>query len=60
MLLNEKRLHADTAIQTTHFLKKCAMSSQHESVGAFTRGALTFEDYNYSMYNPYILLENSQ
>lgn len=24
----------------------------------FKRGAMGFEDYNYSLYNPYILVEN--
>ena len=33
--------------------------SQNEQEGAFTRGALKFEDYNYTLYNPYILLENN-
>jgi hypothetical protein len=43
-------------VQTTHFLKKCALDEE-TLTNPFKRGALTFEDYNYSMYNPYILVK---
>lgn len=72
---NQKKLHANTVVQTTHFLKKCviqplnAVSNNYDEFGEntqndgesrhhpFKRGAMTFEDYNYSLFNPYILVE---
>lgn len=65
---NFKKLHADTIVNTTHFMKKSIMvplkenedgnltepmNSQHP----FMRGILQFDDYNYERFNPYILLE---
>ena len=57
MINYDKKLHANSQVSTTHFLKKCAMQG---SDGVFTRGALTFEDYNYAQANPYILIESSE
>lgn len=55
--------HSECFVQTTHFLKKCAILNDEDEGGSgslqnpFKRGALTFEDYNYAMYNPYILID---
>ena len=55
-----KKLHADTAIQTTHFIKKSVMVPQPEdelgnpveqitnSNHPFMRGIMNFDDYNYN------------
>ena len=65
-LAKVKKHNANTSIQTTHFLKKCAIiksessnSSGKEIDNPFKRGALTFDDYNYKMFNPFILVKNS-
>ncbi len=36
--------------------------SQRKSINShpFKRGAMAFEDYNYSLFNPYILVENGE
>ena len=69
--ISQKKLFADTLVQTTHFLKKCAINIEEEesededdekfeekvltsksnipSIShPFKRGAMTFEDYNYT------------
>ena len=63
-----RKLYADTVIQTTHFLKKSIMipiktddeghSSDHQNhYHPFMRGVMEFDDYNYKLYNPYVLLK---
>jgi len=67
-----RKLFADTMVLTTHFLKKCvlvpfkhtkAAKAGTESKGyldnPFKRGCMKFEDYNYSIINPYILIEDT-
>ena len=46
-------------IRTTHLLKKCSVRTHSTDSNPFKRGALTFEDFNYSGHNPYILLKRS-
>jgi hypothetical protein len=72
-------LFADTAVTTTHFLKKCVRVPKlyPETAGSpdnlskaemeqaimiqqankFKRGAMHFEDYNYELYNKYVLID---
>lgn len=64
-----KKLHADTVVQTTHFIKKSVMvpceedddGNQLEIVGnskhPFMRGIMRFDDYNYNQFNEYVLIE---
>ena len=59
-----RKLNADTVVTTTHFLKKCILvptrqSEQEERAyqeHPFKRGSMKFDDYNYQVYNPYILI----
>ena len=53
-----KSYHSDTAVQTTHFLKKCAIVNDkpEEHIDPFKRGALTFDDVSYGTVNQYVLL----
>ena len=63
----QKKRFADSAIQTSHMLKKCALqpakvlkTNDRKANSLFRVGALTFEDYNYAQYNTHVLLvENS-
>lgn len=77
---SKKRFYADTLVQTTHFLKKCAiippqrpqnddeegetknyqMSKSQIYKHPFKRGALSFEDYNYDLHNPYVMIQNDE
>lgn len=58
----DKRGIADTAVQTTHLLKKCFLVQNKDLKqsqlinSSFKRGAMQFEDFNYAMFNPYILI----
>ena len=74
-----RRLFADTAVTTTHFLKKCNKVprlkelSEYEREGLtkedmqkalamqaedpFKRGSMGFDDFNYDLYNKYILID---
>lgn len=62
----QKKSYADTLVQTTHMLKKCVvvpraeMKNEQLANSSFKRGAMQFEDYNYAMFNPYILLETRE
>jgi hypothetical protein len=59
-----RKLNADTVVTTTHFLKKCILvpSRQNEQEEKyyldhpFKRGSMKFDDFNYEVYNPYILI----
>ena len=66
-----RRMHADAAVSTTHFIKKAVLvpvkplnedvsqkpqNSQHP----FMRGIMTFDDYNYSQFNEHVLLEEPE
>lgn len=63
-----KKLFSDTAVQTTHLLKRCVVVQERASrnqkkvynTNPFKRGAMTFDDYNYQIYNPYILVEDAE
>ena len=68
-----RKLYADTVIQTTHFLKKSIMIPlKVDEEGAkqnievtnpyhpFMRGVMEFDDYNYKLYNPYVLLKEPE
>ena len=67
-----RKLYADTVIQTTHFLKKSIMiplkvdgdDAQTDVVSnpyhPFMRGVMEFDDYNYKLYNPYVLLKEPE
>ena len=63
-----RKLYADTVVQTTHFIKKSVMVpleyddegiiQENENINhPFMRGIMNFDDYNYQVFNPYILLE---
>lgn len=64
-----KKLHADTLVQTTHFIKKSVMvPCEGDDEGnlveqstnrkhPFMRGIMTFDDYNYNQFNEYVLIE---
>ena len=65
---DNRKLNADTVVLTTHLLKKCVQvpvfhaTEQEETAyqgHPFKRGAMKFDDYNYHIYNPYILVENN-
>ena len=72
-------LFSDTAVTTTHFLKKCIKvrkfdpddhegadeddiemleyeQKEEQKKNNFKRGAMMFEDYNYNMFNKYVLV----
>jgi hypothetical protein len=62
-----RKLYADTAVQTTHMLKKSVMIPlKHDEDGKaieaanishpFMRGIMEFDDYNYNQYNEMILV----
>ena len=63
-----RKLFADSIVQTTHLLKKSVMipikyddegkAEGQDAYGPFMRGAMEFDDYNYSIHNPYVLVED--
>mmetsp|Transcript_15989 Transcript_15989/g.21708 ORF Transcript_15989/g.21708 Transcript_15989/m.21708 type:complete len:86 (+) Transcript_15989:913-1170(+) len=64
-----RKLFADSIVQTTHLLKKSVMipikyddeGNVEENVQAynpFMRGVMEFDDYNYAVHNPYVLVED--
>ena len=64
-----KKLFADSVVQTTHLLKKAVMipikydeeGRVEENVHAynpFMRGVMEFDDFNYTVHNPYIFVED--
>ena len=59
--MEQKRGFSDTLVQTTHLLKKCVLvpnsDNQKKTQTSFKRGVMDFEDFNYSLYNQYILVE---
>ncbi len=70
----QKKNFAQTAVQTTHFLKKCVIQPIKEILDAeetgspqsqalshpFRRGVMEFEDYNYAQFNDYILVSDKK
>lgn len=68
-----RTLFSDTMVMTTHFLKRCikipkvkdelnelSLEQRILKNAPFKRGAMKFEDYNYNMYNQYILVDNQK
>lgn len=62
-----KKLHVDTIVQQTHFIKKSVMvpidfddeGHTREPKNAehpFMRGIMNFDDYSYTHFNSYVLL----
>lgn len=62
-----RKLHGDTAIQTTHMIKKAVMIpvetdddgvpvDKDNTYSPFQRGVMNFDDYNYNVFNQYVLL----
>lgn len=60
-----RKLNADTVVTTTHFLKKCVLiptrlteqEERESQENPFKRGSMKFDDFNYQVHNPYILIE---
>jgi len=63
-----RKLFADSMVQTTHLLKKSVMIpikydddgnvDEADAYNPFMRGVMEFDDYNYTMHNPYVLVED--
>ncbi len=64
-----RKLFADSIVQTTHMLKKSVMIpikydeedqliEVPNAYNMFKRGVMEFDDYNYTLHNPYVLVEN--
>jgi hypothetical protein len=64
-----KKLHVDTIVNTAHFIKKSIMVplkidddgnqlEPNNTSHAFMRGIMNFDDYNYRLYNRYVLVED--
>lgn len=64
-----RKLFADSVVQTTHMLKKSVMipikydeegniEEVSHAYNPFMRGIMEFDDYNYSVHNPYVLVED--
>ena len=63
-----RKMHVDSSIKTAHFLKKSIMlpNERHKSESAkrqptnprhpFSRGIMTFDDYNYDQFNDHVLI----
>ena len=55
-------------VTTTHFLKKCVLMPTRQTEAEervyqenpFKRGSMKFDDYNYEMFNPYILVQEEK
>jgi hypothetical protein len=62
-----RTLFADTGVVTTQMLKKCVLvprekeedNERHFEENPFTRGSMKFDDFNYGLYNPHILIEDT-
>lgn len=65
---DQKKLHVDTVVSTTHFMKKSVMipvdqgsngqmTEPNNTTHPFMRGIMTFDDFNYTQFNDYVLLE---
>lgn len=56
-MMDYKKYFSDTLVQTTHLLKKCVLQprkvlkKEAEAKSSFKRGAMEFEDFNYTMFN---------
>lgn len=68
-LKDYRKLFADSIVQTTQMLKKSVMipiKTDQEGVveevphayNPFMRGVMEFDDFNYTLHNPYILIED--
>ena len=64
-----RKLFADSIVQTTHLLKKSVMvpikydddgniEEVAHAYNPFMRGVMEFDDYNYAIHNPYVLVED--
>ena len=63
-----RKLFADSIVQTTHLLKKSVMIPMKydeddnpieiDAYNPFMRGVMEFDDYNYAVHNPYVLVED--
>ena len=64
-----RKLFADSVVQTTHLLKKSVMipikydddgniEEVTNAYNPFMRGVMEFDDYNYAVHNPYVLVED--
>ena len=65
-----RKLFADSIVQTTHLLKKSVMipirydddgnqeEEKFDAYNPFMRGVMEFDDYNYTVHNPYVLVED--
>ena len=64
-----RKLFADSTVQTTHLLKKSVMipikyddegnvEEVAHAYNPFMRGVMEFDDYNYTVHNPYVLVED--
>ena len=62
-------MFADSTVQTTHLLKKSVMvpikyddegniEEVPHAYNPFMRGVMEFDDYNYALHNPYVLVED--
>ena len=63
-----RKLHADTVVSTTHFIKKSVMvpinedndgnlvSNDQNTSHPFMRGIMQFDDYNYKQFNDFVLV----
>lgn len=67
LLKDNKKLHADSVVQTTQFIQKAVMvpisvdedgkSSEPSNLKhPFMRGIMNFDDYNYSSINDYVFI----
>lgn len=55
-------MFSDTHVSTAHMLKKCVIVpskslKKGRANSSFKRGAMQFEDFNYDVFNPYILID---
>ena len=53
-----KKLHADSVVPTTHFIKKSVMVPDEDLApcNPFNRGIMQFDDYNYNQFNEHVLI----
>ena len=63
-----RKLFADSIVQTTHLLKKSVMIPMKydddenlievDAYNPFMRGVMEFDDYNYTLHNDFVLVED--
>ena len=64
-----RKLYTESVVLTTHLLKKAVMipikldeegnvEEVTHAYNPFMRGVMEFDDYNYAVHNPYILVED--